>query len=169
MKVHTTRVKASVLGGYVLLASIERNVVAVQLDGDTDRFKQRLLERFDKADLKRASPTTSDAARVLKLYLEGGPDPRFPILLPETGFRVRVWKHLQTIPRGRVRTYGSVARGVRSPAAARAVGQACGANPLPLVVPCHRVVAAGGKLGGFTGPMDAKRRLLAMEGVEFSE
>ena len=85
-----------------------------------------------------------------------------------TEFERRVWEVTATIPYGEVRTYGWLADQVGRPRGARAVGQALGKNPLPLVIPCHRVVAAGGRLGGFTGGLDLKRRLLLLEGVHLS-
>lgn len=82
-----------------------------------------------------------------------------------TPFQRAVWRVLQTIPHGQTRCYGWVARQLGRPAAARAVGAACGANPVPILVPCHRVVASNGTLGGFSGGLALKRRLLALEGV----
>ena len=86
-----------------------------------------------------------------------------------TGFQQSVWKALREIPPGTTRSYGEVAQAIGRPGAVRAVGQACGANPVPVLVPCHRVLAAHGKLGGFSGGLDWKRRLLAREDVEFRE
>jgi methylated-DNA-[protein]-cysteine S-methyltransferase len=83
-----------------------------------------------------------------------------------TNFQQRVWKALCAIPLGETKNYGDIAREVGSPRGTRAVGMACGANPIPLIVPCHRVVAAGGKLGGFSGGLDWKKRLLAIEQKE---
>jgi O-6-methylguanine DNA methyltransferase len=80
-----------------------------------------------------------------------------------TAFQQRVWLALCAIPAGQTRTYGQVAAAVGRPGAARAVGQACGANPIPLLVPCHRVLAAGGRLGGFSAGLKWKRKLLASE------
>lgn len=82
-----------------------------------------------------------------------------------TPFQRRVWKAIRAIPPGQVRSYKWVARRVGGARYARAVGLALGANPLPLVVPCHRVVGADGSLGGFTGGLRLKRRLLALEGA----
>lgn len=82
-----------------------------------------------------------------------------------TPFQVKVWQALQAIPYGRVRSYGWVARRIGKPNAARAVGAACGANPVPLLVPCHRVVAGDGSLGGFSGGLSNKKRLLKLEGT----
>lgn len=89
-----------------------------------------------------------------------------PVSLRGTEFQRAVWNALLEIPYGATRTYGEVAASIGKPGAMRAVGAASGANPLPLIVPCHRVVAAGGKLGGFGGGLPLKRRLLAMEGSE---
>jgi methylated-DNA-[protein]-cysteine S-methyltransferase len=120
------------------------------------------------------APTDALAERVAKQverYL-AEPDFRFDLPLQEVGseFQRRVWKAISAIPRGEVLTYGQVARLIRS--APRAVGQACGANWYPLIVPCHRVTAAGG-IGGFASHDDetgfhlgVKRWLLAHEGVE---
>lgn len=109
------------------------------------------------------------AARELERWYDD-PGFRFTVaLLPAgTPFRQRVWAALSAIPRGQCRTYGDVARAVQS--APRAVGQACGDNPIPLIIPCHRVVAADGSLGGFMhasdgDPIAIKRWLLAHEGA----
>jgi len=72
---------------------------------------------------------------------------------------------MQRIPAGHTRSYGELAADIGKPKAVRAVGGACGANPIPLLVPCHRVLAAGGKIGGFSGGLDWKRKLLAREEV----
>ena len=82
-------------------------------------------------------------------------------------FYQKVWRACATIPKGQVRTYGWVARRIGKPGAARAVGQALGKNPFAPVVPCHRVVGADGRLGGFSAPggVEAKRKLLRKEGV----
>jgi methylated-DNA-[protein]-cysteine S-methyltransferase len=93
----------------------------------------------------------------------------FGCSLPEgvgTPFQRRVWAALLGIPRGRCATYGGLARALALPPnSARAVGLACGANPLPIVVPCHRVVSASGDLTGFSGGLPWKRALLELEGV----
>jgi methylated-DNA-[protein]-cysteine S-methyltransferase len=84
-------------------------------------------------------------------------------------FQRRVWQATRQIPWGQTRSYGWVAVRAGEPRAARAVGLALGANPLPLVVPCHRVVRTGGGLGGFGGGLDLKRRLLEIEGAAIAE
>lgn len=127
-----------------------------------------LPPRFDeKAPLNRLAET---AARQVERYLaEPGYDFDLPMAEAGTAFQQKVWKVISAIPLGDVLTYGEVARLIRS--APRAVGQACGANWFPLVIPCHRVIAAGG-LGGFSHHDDetgfhlgVKRWLLRHEGV----
>jgi methylated-DNA-[protein]-cysteine S-methyltransferase len=104
-----------------------------------------------------------DAAEQLDEYFDGRLK-RFDLeVMPRgTDFQVRVWRALQAIPYGETMTYGEIAQSLKS--SARAVGVACGANPLPIIVPCHRVVAENG-LGGFSGlgGIATKRRLLALE------
>lgn len=120
------------------------------------------------ASLAPASRLAERACRELERYI-ADPGYRFDLPLePEgTEFQKRVWRAIAAIPKGRTRRYGEIASEIAS--AARAVGQACGSNPIPVVVPCHRVVAAAG-LGGFAHQsggflLDVKRWLLAHEGV----
>jgi O-6-methylguanine DNA methyltransferase len=85
-----------------------------------------------------------------------------------TEFQQQVWSALRRIDVGHTKTYSEIASEIGVPGAARAVGSACGANPIPLLIPCHRVVASGGKLGGFSAGLDWKQRLLAIEGTCFA-
>ena len=82
-----------------------------------------------------------------------------------TPFTLRVWRALAAIPRGETMEYGAVAKKIGRPGGSRAVGRACGANPLPLFIPCHRVLPKDGTLGGFTGGLPWKRLLLEREGA----
>ena len=84
-----------------------------------------------------------------------------------TDFQRSVWKALQEIPCGSTQSYAGIATRLRKPNAARAVGNACGANPIPLLIPCHRVLANGQRLGGFSGGLEWKQRLLTVEGIAF--
>ncbi len=87
----------------------------------------------------------------------------FPISPKGTEFQMLVWQELQRIPYGETRTYGEIAQGLGHQRAARAVGAANHHNPIPIVIPCHRVVATGGRLGGFGGGVELKRRMLELE------
>lgn len=106
------------------------------------------------------------AFAAVKAMLAGKtPEELPPFVPPGTDFQQAVWRELRRIPLGQTRTYGEIASEVGRPRGSQAVGQACGANPIPLLIPCHRVLAGRGKLGGFSGGLDWKRRLLAIEGV----
>jgi methylated-DNA-[protein]-cysteine S-methyltransferase len=110
----------------------------------------------------------TDIRRRLRDYFEGRAVD-FPDELDLGGatfFQRKVWQAARLIPRGETRSYAWLAGRIGQPGAARAVGQALGRNPLPVVVPCHRVLAADGGLGGFSGGLDMKRLLLGLEGVK---
>jgi methylated-DNA-[protein]-cysteine S-methyltransferase len=124
--------------------------------------------RLDGA--RGAGPDADERATRVRAQLEeyfAGARREFDLELAPRGtaFQLRVWQALREIPYGAVRSYGDVARALGHPTAARALGQANGRNPLPVVIPCHRVIASGGSLGGYTGGLERKQRLLALEGV----
>ena len=105
-------------------------------------------------------------AAVLAILNNETPDRLPPVdLCRHTEFRRRVWNILQRIPAGQTLTYSEVATRLGQPSASRAVGGACGANPIPLLIPCHRVLGANDSLTGFSGGLHWKRRLLSIEGV----
>ena len=127
---------------------------------------------FEDGDARQHVPTTvsrwhraTEAA--LKNILAGREAKNLPPLDLSGGteFQQAVWRELRKISLGKTKSYGEVAQAMGKPKAVRAVGGACGANPIPVLVPCHRVLAARGKIGGFGGGLDWKRRLLAREGV----
>jgi methylated-DNA-[protein]-cysteine S-methyltransferase len=91
----------------------------------------------------------------------------FPLELSGfTSFQKKVWKATRKIPYGEIRTYGWIGKKIKSPLAFRAVGQALGKNPFPILVPCHRVIRNNGKIGGFSGGIDLKKSLLNLEGIK---
>ncbi|MFJ7125179.1 methylated-DNA--[protein]-cysteine S-methyltransferase [Streptomyces sp. NPDC098101] len=105
-----------------------------------------------------------EAVRQLDAYFAGDLTAfDLPLHLIGTPFQLRVWERLSLIPYGETRTYGELAEELGSPGASRAVGLANGKNPVSIIVPCHRVVGAGGGLTGYGGGLDRKQRLLAFE------
>lgn len=122
-----------------------------------------------RPELAPENALAAEAVRQLKAYLANAESPfSLPLRPSGTHFQRRVWAQIAAIPNHQTRTYGEVAKALHN--APRAVGQACGANPFPLVVPCHRVIATGGGLGGFARNrggflLDVKRWLLAHEGL----
>jgi methylated-DNA-[protein]-cysteine S-methyltransferase len=145
----------------------------------TAHFSERGLAELDFPNrASRSSNSTEESGapyhdwlllttEAVTAILSGQEPTAFPPLDLSVGsaFKQRVWLALRGIRKGETKTYGEIAREVGEPEATRAVGSACGANPIPLLVPCHRVVASGGKLGGFSGGLEWKKRLLAIEGV----
>jgi methylated-DNA-[protein]-cysteine S-methyltransferase len=130
----------------------------------------RLARRFPR--LERADPPVGIAGAIGRIaaFLEGGADDfgDLPLDLDATGaFDRAVYRETRAIPAGSTSTYGAIAAKLGDPALARAVGQALGRNPWPIVIPCHRVTGAGGGMGGFSAPggRATKLRLLAIEGA----
>ncbi len=129
---------------------------------------ERLLEELGGGQWRRDDQHTliREAVRQLGLYFRGQlREFDLPLELEGTPFQLRVWNSLLRIPYGETRSYAELAREVGRPGAARAVGQANGHNPVGVVVPCHRVIASDGGLGGYAGGLDYKRRLLSLEAM----
>ena len=114
------------------------------------------------------TPLIEAAKRELTAFFEGAPTDFAALSLDPRGtsFQLRVWQELRRIPWGQTISYGELARRVGSPKASRAVGQANAVNPIPLIIPCHRVIAANGSLGGYSSGLDRKRWLLRHEGAK---
>lgn len=150
--------------GRFTLAATESGLCALRLPGPGEGIFLRKLVETLAADPENAPHRMSHAIAQLEEFL-GGSRREFEIDVDPTGseFQLRVWRELLTIPFGETRTYGDIAAALGSPGAARAVGLACGKNPIAIVIPCHRVVAAGGRIGGYGGGIEWKRRLLALE------
>jgi methylated-DNA-[protein]-cysteine S-methyltransferase len=111
-----------------------------------------------------------EAVKQMRAYFAGAlRDFSLPLDPQGTPFQLRVWRQLETIPYGRICSYSEMARAIGSPNAVRAVGAANGANPIPIVVPCHRVIGANGKLVGYGGGLPLKKRLLELEGARAPE
>ena len=113
-----------------------------------------------------AAPVLLQAERELKEYFAGRRTAfSVPLSMHGTPFQMEVWAALRAIPYGETRSYGELARRIGRPGACRAVGMANHVNPLPILVPCHRVVGADGHLTGYAGGLDVKKYLLELEGV----
>ncbi len=128
------------------------------------------FDRFDDI-LADEAPVPTVYAEPLSRYFDGEAEDFEGVALDlhGTDFQLRVWAALREIPWGQVRTYGGIAQQIHSPRAMRAVGQANHVNPLPIIVPCHRVVEAGHLLGGYGGGIERKQLLLELEGVRLHE
>jgi methylated-DNA-[protein]-cysteine S-methyltransferase len=151
--------------GYLLLAATTRGLARVAFEAeDHDRVLDSLASRLG-ARVLRSPRRLGAVARELDEYFAGARS-GFDLPLDFTlshGFRQLVQRYLPSIGYGETRSYAEVARSVGRPGAVRAVGTACATNPLPVVVPCHRVLRSDGGLGGYLGGTEAKRTLLTLE------
>ncbi|GBD16380.1 Bifunctional transcriptional activator/DNA repair enzyme Ada [bacterium HR26] len=150
--------------GYLLVAATERGICAVRLGDTESELEDGLRREFPAARLERDEATLGRWVRELLDYLEGNqPHLDLPLDVRATAFQRRVWEALRAIPRGSTRSYREIAEAIGQPTAARAVARACAANPVALVVPCHRVVREDGGLGGYRWGIERKRALLDLE------
>lgn len=154
--------------GQLTIAAAPDGLVAIGFDGSRERVEARLRRRFAREALELAEEADpAGAASALARYFAGEPHAidSLPCDPGGTPFQREVWHALRTIGPGHTASYGDVARAIGRPDAVRAVGLASGANPIPIVIPCHRVVGADGTLVGYGGGLATKEWLLAHEGA----
>ena len=115
---------------------------------------------------EEATPLLLEACRQLREYFAGERKAfALPLAPAGTAFQKKVWAALRDIPWGETRSYGDIARAIGKPTACRAVGMANGRNPLPIFIPCHRVIGTNGSITGYSGGLEKKRFLLRLEGI----
>ncbi len=150
--------------GRLGVASTASGVCKVALPNEAEGFLPWLERRF--ADVREGAAPNAEVVRQLREYL-AGERRQFgcPLDLRGTEFQRQVWQAVRAIPYGQTRSYGDVAQAIGRPQAVRAVGAANRANPVPIIVPCHRVVGADGSLTGYGGGLALKERLLRLEGA----
>jgi O-6-methylguanine DNA methyltransferase len=150
-----------------LMIGLTEDGVLCRIEFGKGRKPTAILKEWQKA-----WPTTEfvmdqkATAATLAAFLGKAKKANLAIRMIGTPFQQKVWKELMKVPAGKVISYAELARRVKNPKAMRAVGSAMGANPVPILVPCHRVIASSGGLGGFGGGLALKRELLAAEGVK---
>ena len=150
--------------GMVLVAMTSRGVHRVMLGDAEELLETTLRNSLHAAELVRDDAALGEiSASVVALASGAALSHALPLDLRGTAFQQRVWRELQRIPRGETITSAELAARIGSPKAVRAVGTACGANPVAMVVPCHRVVRADGSLGGYAWGLERKARLLRVE------
>jgi AraC family transcriptional regulator, regulatory protein of adaptative response / methylated-DNA-[protein]-cysteine methyltransferase len=148
--------------GTVLIAATDKGLCSVKLGDDAARLKALLAEEFSAAEIVQGE--LKELKAKILAFIEGEASlARLPLDIRGTVFQRRVWDELRRIPRGETRTYTEIARAIGAPDAVRAVGSACGANPVALAVPCHRAVRTDGGLGGYAWGLARKKKLLALE------
>lgn len=152
--------------GSVLVARTERGVCAVLLGDDPDELVGELADRFRQTTLIRADGEFEQlVSQVIGLVEAPGRGLDLLLDVRGTAFQHRVWQALREIPAGSTASYGEIAGRIGSPKSARAVAQACAANPLAVAIPCHRVIRNDGTLSGYRWGTERKRALLQREWV----
>lgn len=151
--------------GWVLVAATQTGLAAVELGDDPQAMTADFRTRFSAATAVEDDAALTRLVEQVVGLIDGettGAD--LPLDVRGTAFQQRVWEALRRIPAGEVRTYAAIAAEIGAPKAVRAVGAACGANPVAVVTPCHRVVGSSGKLTGYRWGVERKRALLDREG-----
>ena len=150
--------------GVVVVAATARGVCAIRIGEDPAQLEEEVAREFPHATLERDDEGLSHVVALVALVARGrGVATSLPLDLRGTAFQVRVWEELRGVARGTTLTYSELAERVGAPTAVRATGSACGANPVALVVPCHRVVRRDGSLGGYRWGLEVKQALLSAE------
>jgi methylated-DNA-[protein]-cysteine S-methyltransferase len=152
--------------GTLLVATTERGLCRISYDPQPEREAEFLAETFGVRVLRATKPV-DPVRRQLDEYFEGTRTTfELPVDLRQSApFSRDVLKHLAKVPYGQLTTYGALARAAHRPQAARAVGSVMNRNPIPIVLPCHRVVGANGALVGYGGGLERKEKLLKLEGA----
>jgi methylated-DNA-[protein]-cysteine S-methyltransferase len=144
----------------------QRGLAGIDFPDRKDSARPAKSENGISADIRGWHRTTESA---LNKLLAGEKQVKFPPLdLSGTDFQKSVWRQMLKISSGKTKSYGEIAEAIGKPGAVRAVGGACGANPIPVFVPCHRVLAANKKIGGFGAGLHWKYKLLKREGIDFA-
>ncbi|MEH2027304.1 bifunctional DNA-binding transcriptional regulator/O6-methylguanine-DNA methyltransferase Ada [Nostoc sp.] len=150
--------------GYLLVATTEKGICAVKLGDEADKLEHILIKEFHQAHIVRDDHTHKKWIQAILDFIAGGEAHLdLPLDVRGTAFQKQVWEALQKIPYGETRTYTDIASDIAKPQAVRAVGNACGANPIALIVPCHRVLQSDGSLGGYRWGIERKQKLLIQE------
>jgi len=149
--------------GALFVAADLRGITALTIGGTEDGFLCGL------GPGRRAAPGRFSALfRLFDEYFSGRPV-AFSVAVNPSGtpFDMAVWKALSSVQWGSSMSYGELAAAIGKPGAARAAGGACGRNPIPIIIPCHRVLASGGSIGGYSGGAGVKEKLLSLEGIPY--
>ncbi|PZC49587.1 MAG: AraC family transcriptional regulator [Chloroflexi bacterium] len=151
-------------GAGFLLAATDRGFCALYLGADGGRMLEALAAEYPAATIAQDDAGLHSWREMVRRHLEGESVLlELPLDIIATAFQIRVWRALRQIPPGETRSYGEIAKAIGAPRSARAVGVACGRNPVSVVVPCHRAVGANGALTGYRWGIEGKRRLLELE------
>lgn len=154
--------------GWILIAATDRGLCGLQLGDEEEELRMALVREYPAAKIEERAVPYPEPLRLwheaICGFVAGGTlKTGMPLDIRATAFQAAVWKYLIQIPEGETRAYSEVAAGIGLPKATRAVARACAANPVALVIPCHRVIRNNGELGGYRWGIERKREILAGE------
>jgi len=150
--------------GRMLIAATDKGICSIQFADSDEELERGLKHEFPFADCRRDDAKMRAWRRGLLRQMRGRkPNGALPFDIQATAFQRRVWKYLQSIPFGKTRSYGEVAKAIGQPTATRAVARACATNPVAVAIPCHRVVRGNGDLAGYRWGTERKKTLLSLE------
>ena len=162
MSIHYSTVSSTL--GRLLVAATERGVCAVRFGDSSRELLNELRREFPLAEIQEEVTGNSALVQRVVACAEGhAVDPDIPLDIRGTAFQAKVWETLRKIPRGETRTYADIAKAIGEPKAVRAVANACGSNPVAVVIPCHRIVRSDGAAGGYRWGVERKQMLLKRE------
>jgi AraC family transcriptional regulator of adaptative response/methylated-DNA-[protein]-cysteine methyltransferase len=150
--------------GKMLLAATDRGICSIRFGDAEATLESELRIEYPKAEIVRSDRRLGEQVKALRAIIQGESKIALPMDIQATAFQRQVWQALQAIPRGATKSYSKIAADIGHPKAARAVARACAANPVAVVIPCHRVVREDGSLGGYRWGLERKRKLLSLEG-----
>lgn len=161
MEIYYTSINSII--GDIRIAFTDKEIIRLSLPNeDMKSFLKNLNKDYRTIIKMEVCPKIYEEE--INKYLKGKlKEFNIPILLKGTQFQMEVWNEIRKIPYGQTRTYKEIAIAIKRDKAYRAVGQACNRNPIPLIIPCHRVIGSNGEMTGFGGGIDLKGRLLKME------
>ena len=150
--------------GSLLVAMTQVGICAVKLGDRPEALINTFTSEFNQASITQDDTTLKPwIEKIIQLMKGAKYEQKFPLDIHGTVFQHQVWQALQAIPYGETRTYKDIAQSIYKPNATRAIGSACGANPVAIVIPCHRVIRSDGKLGGYRWGIERKQQLINEE------
>jgi AraC family transcriptional regulator, regulatory protein of adaptative response / methylated-DNA-[protein]-cysteine methyltransferase len=149
--------------GKMLLAATGQGICSIHFGDAAETLERELRAEYPKAEIVRGDRKLGEQVKALRAIMDGKSTLTLPLDIQATAFQRRVWRELQTIPRGATKSYSKVAADLGHPKAARAVARACATNPVAIAIPCHRVVREDGGMGGYRWGVERKKKLLALE------
>jgi len=152
--------------GRIFIAATSKGICMLAIAGNINNFIKELEMSYPFSDIYRDDDLLKGVVKALKRYLKGIPTIfKFKLDVHGTLFQEKVWNAILKVPFGKTISYKDVASMINMPMSVRAVGNACGKNPVPIIIPCHRVVASDGGIGGYSSRLAIKKRLLKIEKI----